>query len=577
MSEIELYRDEEILKIIKEDDVRAFVDYITISNILVNITNNTNYLREILFIVLQNGSANIFKYLEINYKILDSLKTFGITDILHHVMIGYHNLLNNKEGYINNIDEIFENYIINKINIQDYINKFSIYDTTPFIDAIMAGHLELVNFLLEHGADIDNRVSGNGQFGGFRPIHLAIIAGNMELVNFLLEHGADIDNRVPGDGQFGGVSPLHLAVMTGNIELVNFLLEHGADINSYISGNVPFGGVFPLHLAVMTGNIELVNFLLEHGANINSHISGNVPFGGVFPLHLAVMTGNLEILRFLIEHGADTSQLFYRNYYGEATIFDMAIISGNKDIINYLISKKIVEEIAVRSNNAPIIGYIKSINSKISNFIPKMPLPLKILNNFKYEILAKAVKNDNVLFVKFLLKNGVNPNIRPDIVNKKPEIFDRSEEIEFGPVGYYLTKILDSENVIHSLPLIYLAIDKGNIEIIKALVEAGADVNFKNEKTSLLDYCYQTPLDYAYEKGNPVIIKYLEGKGVKKNKEKELAYFQLVLCMCCAFIIKNMEKQNSLQLVLEATTSSNEEMAEATSEHKQHEKSMGGN
>jgi ankyrin repeat protein len=63
------------------------------------------------------------------------------------------------------------------------------------------------------------------------PLSWAVVKGRLEMVRWLLEHGADINRRAtfggPDHGE--GVTALHLAAQTGDVEMVRFLLDRGAD------------------------------------------------------------------------------------------------------------------------------------------------------------------------------------------------------------------------------------------------------------------------------------------------------------------------------------------------------------
>ena len=118
---------------------------------------------------------------------------------------------------------------------------------------------------------------------GGTALHAAVQGGNAEVVNLLLERGAD-----PLASDYVGGTALHHAIVINDVdlEIVRLLLEHGADPVTK-SGGVPL-----LHLAIIEDDVELVRLLLEHGADPKSGIDGST--GTAWDL-----TTNEEIIRLL--------------------------------------------------------------------------------------------------------------------------------------------------------------------------------------------------------------------------------------------------------------------------------------
>ena len=75
------------------------------------------------------------------------------------------------------------------------------------------GHLEVVKFLVQHGADVTSQNNN--------PIRWASEFGHLEVVKFLVQHGADVTSQ--------DNNPIRMASHFGHLEVVKFLVEHGAD------------------------------------------------------------------------------------------------------------------------------------------------------------------------------------------------------------------------------------------------------------------------------------------------------------------------------------------------------------
>ncbi len=70
---------------------------------------------------------------------------------------------------------------------------------------------------------------------GATPLHCAVEGGHREIVQILLDKGADLQAK----NDFGN-TPLHEASYRGDIELVKFLVSKGADLKAKaVDGKTP--------------------------------------------------------------------------------------------------------------------------------------------------------------------------------------------------------------------------------------------------------------------------------------------------------------------------------------------------
>lgn len=93
------------------------------------------------------------------------------------------------------------------------------YKWTPFYRACAMNELEIAEFLLSKGADInalDNK--------SWSPLTAASMNGHLRIVQFLLSNGADIEVD-PGN------TPLLWACTFGNLDVVKYLVSKGADLS----------------------------------------------------------------------------------------------------------------------------------------------------------------------------------------------------------------------------------------------------------------------------------------------------------------------------------------------------------
>jgi ankyrin repeat protein len=91
---------------------------------------------------------------------------------------------------------------------------------TPLIYAAGYGHVEVVQMLLEDGANVDR-----AEEYGFTALHVAAANGHLDVCRLLLDWGATVD---PLDEWQD--TPLHLAAMRGHLSVVKLLVESGADV-----------------------------------------------------------------------------------------------------------------------------------------------------------------------------------------------------------------------------------------------------------------------------------------------------------------------------------------------------------
>ncbi len=237
---------------------------------------------------------------------------------------------------------------------------------TPIYFAVRENQIEVVRFLLDHGADPlgfafndslldicrdrgyaemgklleDNYAATKGASPKGEAVAEAIRAHDLPKVKSLLDAAPELLHA--GDGTSN--QPIHWAVMTRQLDMIDELLARGADINAkrqdgarpiqLYNGDYHFRGwrdvpqdwpVTPAqvltHLrergayvdictAASTGDLERVRELLDQDPQLANRLSEYPGYyiGAGAPLKNASARGHIEIVKLLLERGADPNQ-----------------------------------------------------------------------------------------------------------------------------------------------------------------------------------------------------------------------------------------------------------------------------
>ena len=134
-------------------------------------------------------------------------------------------------------------------------------DDTALMKAAGQGHIEVVRFLVEQGADLNtrNRQEQNA-------LMLAAAGGHLTVATFLIDRGVYVSpplvplNYVYSDGP---KIALEWAAYNGHLDMVRLLLEViGAFDRPHPNQSLGW--------AAARGHLDVARLLLEHGARVNS-------------------------------------------------------------------------------------------------------------------------------------------------------------------------------------------------------------------------------------------------------------------------------------------------------------------
>ena len=252
-------------------------------------------------------------------------------------------------------------------NILDVVNQPApVLKWTPLMEAAAAGHVSVVQWLHDQGAELDTVAASIAK--GISALSLACQNHQVKVVESLISKGAKVDLVLQD-----GATPLFMASRTGHVEIVSALIKGGAAVN-YAKSNgatsilmasqmghaevvqallnggaathrVRSDGASPLFMASHLGHTEVVKVLIDGGAAINQARAD-----GAAPLHVASQTGHVAVVRALIDGGARVNQVLKD---GTTPLF-LASRLGHIEVIRALIKGGAAINLAKKNGATPL-------------------------------------------------------------------------------------------------------------------------------------------------------------------------------------------------------------------------------
>jgi ankyrin repeat protein len=186
----------------------------------------------------------------------------------------------------------------------------------PIHDAALDGDFDEVQRQLDAGVDVNEESST-----GLTPLHYAASSGHNDIVELLIERGANVNATDSGKG----ATPLDYAHWRDHEEVIETLNAHNAQ-REHEKGGKGIGHSSVIHDAALDGDIDEVQRQLDAGVDPNLKSSK-----GATPLFYAVYKGHLEIVELLITRGADVNAVYLSN-----SVLDQAHSYDDQEIVELL-------------------------------------------------------------------------------------------------------------------------------------------------------------------------------------------------------------------------------------------------
>jgi ankyrin repeat protein len=244
-----------------------------------------------------------------------------------------------------------------------------------------------------------------------------------------------------------GESPLYYAASNCDVEMIDLLISFKADINFVVKDQT---FTTPLFASIRyQEDTKVAECLIKNGANLSAK-----NWHGRTPLHYSVTEGRVDFVELLIKSGADVNAV---DCYGFTPLH--LATDGEYECVKLLLANGAKVDIGERHNNKTSIYY--------------------------------AIEHGHLEIVRLLL------DTHPGIANHNSTT--NHDYTTKGLLKYTQT-----------IPILHFAARRSKFEIVKLLVERGADINEGAGGDG-------TPLYFAVQQDDHLITQFLLEQGAKPN------------------------------------------------------------
>ncbi|MDE1463242.1 ankyrin repeat domain-containing protein [Spartinivicinus poritis] len=305
------------------------------------------------------------------------------------------------------------------------------------------------------------------------PLMIAASAGQFDIVETLLVAGAEL-NLVTIDGK----TPAMLAAEYGHADILDLLLTN--DKRNVESRDQ--AGNTPLMLAATQGHIQAIKVLLQHQVRVDSSSSYS---RRTTPLMLAAEAGHYKAVELLVKNKASTERL---DQYGNTPLM-LAAGAGHPEVVNALLKYGAdIESYTQPQDYTPLMKAAANGEVAIVALLLRHGANLHAKSWDERTALMHAATNDRGEVIRLLVENKAKFEAEDDegktalmIAAEKNSLNAAKVLLELGakPNHFGLRKTW------HPLTL---AAKNGHLEMIKLLLENGADIKAHSKLHSAEHY-----------------------------------------------------------------------------------------
>jgi len=373
-----------------------------------------------------------------------------------------------KEEYISGSDSIMKAINNNNINIVILLVQYGIQHNidmntidrngnTPLTLAYRLNYHNIFKFLIKY-LDI-NRTDLNGN----NILYYAILKEDVETMRSLVGNGVDVNSK-----NKLGKSNMDL-IITEGYTFLNTLLNYSHSILLNIpnsQGEIPLMTIIKINTFTNEEKEDMVEKLIRRGSDVNF-----IDNKGNTSLVYAIQGKSLSLVNLLVKNDANINYLIPSS---DQTILMYAIDVGNIDIIQLLVEYGADINFKNSKGCSVLEMIFEKEKLKIFEYFVKYDI-----NNFTSEVINNLISKERLDLLKILIENNFNINLK-----------DENDDT----------------------PLVY-AFKNRQPEIVKYLIENGADVSNKNKQGETIDYLntkyfYEYGWQKSYDTTRNLIKKY---------------------------------------------------------------------
>jgi len=266
------------------------------------------------------------------------------------------------------------------------------------------------------------------------------------------------DNLVDVDAQFEpGKTALLAAIYKRQTPCVELLISRGANVNLPVST-----GTY-LETLCLVGDLEYIDLLIKAGANVNA-ISDLKSIQNC-PLRMAVSRGHIRCARKLLSYGADVNLTTSSNFIENATPLITAVWYGQLPCVDLLLDHQANTETWTEILGEPATPLMKACQ----------PCVVDIDDFPRASHDSRVPEEVNVEIIRALLQKGANINAA-DPKHGMTALMVACRYNMLLCVKALLEAGADVNRVdAYNHSCLFYAADRGNLECVRLVIQAGAD------------------------------------------------------------------------------------------------------